>query len=206
MNSILIFLLSQARAYSRVAVATLNTLAGYIDWVSLSHITTKNCQVLEMLCLLLSEPELQLEAAECLLIAISRKVSHLENHNCFLSAPRFIIITVCVFRERERGQETGDRSGAIPLMPLNNWCCHHVTLSNNFILFSSNPRHNFRKKVSIVIDCIDSSFWEIDVKILISPFRPFRSHDCLCLMQEKIFILFLSDLFDWLIILVFNHR
>lgn len=29
-----------------------------------------------MLCLLLSEPELQLEAAECLLIAISRKVSH----------------------------------------------------------------------------------------------------------------------------------
>lgn len=108
--------------------------------------------------------------------------------------------------ERERGQETGDRSGAIPLMPLNNWCCHHVTLSNNFILFSSNPRHNFRKKVSIVIDCIDSSFWEIDVKILISPFRPFRSHDCLCLMQEKIFNLFLSDLFDWLIILVFNHR
>lgn len=60
-------------------MATLNTLAGYIDWVSLSHITTKNCQVLEMLCLLLSEPELQLEAAECLLIAISRKVSHLEN-------------------------------------------------------------------------------------------------------------------------------
>lgn len=71
--------LSQARAYSRVAVATLNTLAGYIDWVSLSHITAKNCQVLEILCLLLSEPELQLEAAECLLIAISRKVSHLEN-------------------------------------------------------------------------------------------------------------------------------
>lgn len=66
---------TQARVYCRVAVATLNTLAGYIDWVSLGHITSKNCQLLETLCLLLSEPELQLEAAECLLIAISRKVS-----------------------------------------------------------------------------------------------------------------------------------
>ncbi|KAJ0067114.1 hypothetical protein NL108_012836, partial [Boleophthalmus pectinirostris] len=62
-----------ARAHCRVAVATLNTLAGYIDWVSLAHITNNNCQLLEMLCLLLSEPELQLEAAESLLIAISRK-------------------------------------------------------------------------------------------------------------------------------------
>jgi len=56
-------------------VATLNTLAGYIDWVALSHITNENCRLLEILCLLLSEPDLQLEAAECLLIAISRKVS-----------------------------------------------------------------------------------------------------------------------------------
>uniref|UniRef100_A0AAQ5YGZ7 Exportin-5 n=1 Tax=Amphiprion ocellaris TaxID=80972 RepID=A0AAQ5YGZ7_AMPOC len=63
----------QARAHCRVAVATLNTLAGYIDWVSLVHITFRNCHLLEMLCLLLSEPELQLEAAECLLIAMSRK-------------------------------------------------------------------------------------------------------------------------------------
>uniref|UniRef100_A0A3B4ZEZ9 Exportin-5 n=1 Tax=Stegastes partitus TaxID=144197 RepID=A0A3B4ZEZ9_9TELE len=63
----------QARAHCRVAVATLNTLAGYIDWVSLVHITFRNCHLLEMLCLLLSEPELQLEAVECLLIAMSRK-------------------------------------------------------------------------------------------------------------------------------------
>lgn len=63
----------KARAHCRVAVATLNTLAGYIDWVSLVHITSGNCRLLEMLCLLLSEPELQLEAAECLLIAMSRK-------------------------------------------------------------------------------------------------------------------------------------
>ncbi|XP_028279678.1 exportin-5 [Parambassis ranga] len=63
----------QAKAHCRVAVATLNTLAGYVDWVSLVHITTGNCQMLEMLCVLLSEPELQLEASECLLIAMSRK-------------------------------------------------------------------------------------------------------------------------------------
>uniref|UniRef100_A0A3B5M0D3 Exportin-5 n=1 Tax=Xiphophorus couchianus TaxID=32473 RepID=A0A3B5M0D3_9TELE len=64
---------SEAKAHCRVAVATLNTLAGYIDWVTLVHITSRNCQLLEMLCLLLSEPELQLEASECLLIALSRK-------------------------------------------------------------------------------------------------------------------------------------
>ncbi|XP_012736066.2 exportin-5 [Fundulus heteroclitus] len=63
----------QAKAHCRVAIATLNTLAGYIDWVTLVHITSRNCQLLEMLCLLLSEPELQLEASECLLIALSRK-------------------------------------------------------------------------------------------------------------------------------------
>uniref|UniRef100_A0A4W4EQN2 Exportin-5 n=1 Tax=Electrophorus electricus TaxID=8005 RepID=A0A4W4EQN2_ELEEL len=62
-----------AKAHCRVGIATLNTLAGYIDWVALIHITNENCHLLEILCLLLSEPELQLEAAECLLIAISRK-------------------------------------------------------------------------------------------------------------------------------------
>ncbi|CAB1312894.1 unnamed protein product [Coregonus sp. 'balchen'] len=63
----------QAKAHCRVGVATLNTLAGYIDWVALANITSDNCRLLEILCLLLSETELQLEAAECLLIAISRK-------------------------------------------------------------------------------------------------------------------------------------
>uniref|UniRef100_A0A8D0AGR4 Exportin 5 n=1 Tax=Sander lucioperca TaxID=283035 RepID=A0A8D0AGR4_SANLU len=71
------------KAHCRVAVATLNTLAGYIDWVSLVHITCGNCHLLEMLCLLLSEPELQLEAAECLLIAISRK-GKLEDRKPFM--------------------------------------------------------------------------------------------------------------------------
>ncbi|XP_010579563.1 PREDICTED: exportin-5, partial [Haliaeetus leucocephalus] len=65
----------KAQANCRVGIAALNTLAGYIDWVALSHITADNCKLLEMLCLLLNEPELQIGAAECLLIAVSRKVS-----------------------------------------------------------------------------------------------------------------------------------
>uniref|UniRef100_A0A671YN45 Exportin-5 n=1 Tax=Sparus aurata TaxID=8175 RepID=A0A671YN45_SPAAU len=74
---------STVQAHCRVAVATLNTLAGYIDWVSLVYITSGNCHLLEMLCLLLSEPDLQLEAAECLLIAISRK-GKLEDRKPFM--------------------------------------------------------------------------------------------------------------------------
>lgn len=66
----------QAQANCRVGVAALSTLAGYIDWVSMSHITAESCKLLEVLCLLLNEQELQLGAAECLLIAVSRKVSY----------------------------------------------------------------------------------------------------------------------------------
>ncbi|XP_061796569.1 exportin-5 [Nerophis lumbriciformis] len=73
----------KARAHCKVAVATLNTLAGYIDWVSLVYITSGNCRLLESLCLLLGVPELQLEAAECLLIAISRK-GRLEERKPFM--------------------------------------------------------------------------------------------------------------------------
>ncbi|XP_069464930.1 exportin-5-like [Ambystoma mexicanum] len=64
---------SQAQSCCRVGIAALNTLAGYIDWVSMNHITDGNCKLLEMLCLLLNESELQVEAAECLLIAVNRK-------------------------------------------------------------------------------------------------------------------------------------
>ncbi|XP_030627433.1 exportin-5 [Chanos chanos] len=73
----------EAKAHCRVGVATLNTLAGYIDWVALSHITNDNCRLLEILCLLMSETQLQLEAAECLLIAISRK-GKLEDRKPFM--------------------------------------------------------------------------------------------------------------------------
>lgn len=80
---------SQAQANCRVGIAALNTLAGYIDWVAMSHITADNCKLLEMLCLLLNEPELQVGAAECLLIVVSRKVSLLSSHisACCLPVP-----------------------------------------------------------------------------------------------------------------------
>ncbi|KFP13951.1 Exportin-5, partial [Egretta garzetta] len=58
----------KAQANCRVGIAALNTLAGYIDWVALSHITADNCKLLEMLCLLLNEPELQIGAADDVLI------------------------------------------------------------------------------------------------------------------------------------------
>lgn len=79
----------QAQANCRVGIAALNTLAGYIDWVAMSHITADNCKLLEMLCLLLNEPELQIGAAECLLIAVSRKVSS--------SSGAFLTLSCCLF-------------------------------------------------------------------------------------------------------------
>lgn len=92
-------LCSQAQANCRVGIAALNTLAGYIDWVALSHITADNCKLLEMLCLLLNEPELQIGAAECLLIAVSRKVSSSSSASltplCF--PPIYVCACLCVY-------------------------------------------------------------------------------------------------------------
>ncbi|XP_063774861.1 exportin-5 [Pseudophryne corroboree] len=68
----------------RVALAALNTLAGYIDWVHISHITAQDCKLLQMLCALLSEEELQVEAVEALLIAVSRKGGKIEHQTPLL--------------------------------------------------------------------------------------------------------------------------
>ncbi|TRY71295.1 hypothetical protein DNTS_007636, partial [Danionella cerebrum] len=92
-----------ARGHLRVCVSTLSTLAGFIDWVALPHLSSENCALLEILCLLLSEPELQLEAAECLLIACSRKGKLEERKpfmvlfeevamNCILSAAQYTFL------------------------------------------------------------------------------------------------------------------
>lgn len=91
-------LCSQAQANCRVGIAALNTLAGYIDWVALSHITADNCKLLEMLCLLLNEPELQIGAAECLLIAVSRKVS--SSSSALLALLYFPPIPLCNSSDR----------------------------------------------------------------------------------------------------------
>ncbi|XP_005666094.2 exportin-5 [Sus scrofa] len=98
---------SKAQAYCRVAIAALNTLAGYTDWVSLSHITAENCKLLEMLCLLLSEQELQLGAAECLLIAVSRK-GKLEDRK-----PLMILFGDAVMHYMLSAAQTADGGGLV---------------------------------------------------------------------------------------------
>ncbi|XP_033734576.1 exportin-5-like [Pecten maximus] len=57
----------------RVSQALLTTLAGYLDWINMDHIFSQNALLLQILCLLLSNSNLQLYAAECLLIIVSRK-------------------------------------------------------------------------------------------------------------------------------------
>uniref|UniRef100_A0A4W3GNX5 Exportin 5 n=1 Tax=Callorhinchus milii TaxID=7868 RepID=A0A4W3GNX5_CALMI len=64
---------NKAKSHCRVAITTLSTMAGYVDWVGLHHLTADGCKLLEVLCMLLTEPEFQFEAAECLLIAVIRK-------------------------------------------------------------------------------------------------------------------------------------
>ncbi|XP_014667809.1 PREDICTED: exportin-5-like [Priapulus caudatus] len=63
----------RALVHCRVAQAALMTLAGFVDWVPMSHISAENNQLLQMLCLLLGDDHLQLCAAECLLLLVSRK-------------------------------------------------------------------------------------------------------------------------------------
>ncbi|XP_061183399.1 exportin-5-like [Saccostrea echinata] len=63
----------ESKAHLRVSEAVLYTLAGYLDWVSMSLIFTNNSVLLQMLCLLLGNSSLQLLAAECLLTIVGRK-------------------------------------------------------------------------------------------------------------------------------------
>eukprot|EP00079_Xenopus_tropicalis_P035805 XP_017949576.1 PREDICTED: exportin-5-like isoform X2 [Xenopus tropicalis] len=57
----------------RVAAAALRTLAGYIKCLPTHLIMADNCTLLWLLCVLLNVPELQMEAAECLLLAVNKK-------------------------------------------------------------------------------------------------------------------------------------
>ncbi|XP_069463426.1 exportin-5-like [Ambystoma mexicanum] len=55
-----------------VAITAIYTLSAYISWMGIWHITQDDCKLLETLWVLLDEPDLQLAAAECLLVAIQR--------------------------------------------------------------------------------------------------------------------------------------
>lgn len=58
---------------SRVVQVTLNTLAGFVEWVSINHIIASNGRLLQTICYLLEYPEFQLAAAECLSQIANRK-------------------------------------------------------------------------------------------------------------------------------------
>ncbi|KAH3845881.1 hypothetical protein DPMN_088171 [Dreissena polymorpha] len=64
----------ECRQHTKVCVAALQTLEGYLDWVSMANITIKNNLLLEMLCQMLSFPDLQLPAAECMLAIVTKRV------------------------------------------------------------------------------------------------------------------------------------
>lgn len=58
---------------SRVVHVTLNTLAGFVEWVSINHIIASDGRLLKTICYLLEFPEFQLAAAECLSQMANRK-------------------------------------------------------------------------------------------------------------------------------------
>ncbi len=64
----------QQTVHRRVVLAVLNTLTGYVDWITMNYISDNGGLLLQMLCLMLSDEQLQLYAAECLLLITSRKV------------------------------------------------------------------------------------------------------------------------------------
>lgn len=62
-----------ASKHSRVVQTVLLTLTGFVEWVSIAHITASNGKLLHFLCLLLNDPCFQIPAAECLSQILNRK-------------------------------------------------------------------------------------------------------------------------------------
>ena len=74
--SVFINILQKQPVHLRLAEASLFTLTAYLGHVSLDQVLANNSVLLQMLCCLLEESELQMAASECLLIiAERRKVS-----------------------------------------------------------------------------------------------------------------------------------
>lgn len=81
-----------AVVHCRVCEAVLKTLCGFVEWVPMGHILDDNSLLLRLLCLLLNDKSLQLMAAECLLLIVSRKVSSL----FFILKPEIVFIATRV--------------------------------------------------------------------------------------------------------------
>ncbi|XP_067636787.1 exportin-5 [Eurosta solidaginis] len=63
----------KASAHGRVVEVVLLTLTGFVEWVSMQHITLNNCKLLQILCILLNDKAFQTNAAECLSQITQRK-------------------------------------------------------------------------------------------------------------------------------------
>lgn len=60
----------------KVCRAVIDALSAYVDWISVSYIYQHEGGILlQMLCIMLSDENLQLPASECLLIIANRRVS-----------------------------------------------------------------------------------------------------------------------------------
>lgn len=67
------FVTAQNSGNARVVQVILNTLSGFVEWVSINHIVASNGRLLQMICYLLEFPDFQLAAAECLSQITNRK-------------------------------------------------------------------------------------------------------------------------------------
>lgn len=67
------FVKAQNTGNARVVQVILNTLSGFVEWVSVNHIIASNGRLLQMICFLLEFPDFQLAAAECLSHITNRK-------------------------------------------------------------------------------------------------------------------------------------
>lgn len=67
------FVSTQNAGNARVVEVILGTLSGFVEWVSISHISASNDRLLQMICYLLEFPNFQRPAAECLSQIANRK-------------------------------------------------------------------------------------------------------------------------------------
>ena len=67
------YVTNQNTGNARVVQVILNTLSGFVEWVSINHILASNGRLLQMICYLLEFPDFQLAAAECLSQITNRK-------------------------------------------------------------------------------------------------------------------------------------
>lgn len=67
------YVTNQNAGNARVVQVILNTLSGFVEWVSVTHLVASNGRLLQMICYLLEFPDFQVSAVECLSQITNRK-------------------------------------------------------------------------------------------------------------------------------------